>query len=56
VEVKILKFDAEKERVSLGLKQVQPNPWEKAKENTNDGNEKLTIQEAINAIKSMKNQ
>ena len=28
IEVKILKFDAEKERVSLGLKQVQPNPWE----------------------------
>ncbi|MDD0854089.1 30S ribosomal protein S1 [Halobacteriovorax sp. GB3] len=32
IEVKILKFDQEKERVSLGLKQVQPNPWEKAKE------------------------
>lgn len=32
VEVKILKFDAEKERVSLGLKQVQPNPWEQAHE------------------------
>jgi len=32
IEVKILKFDAEKERVSLGLKQVQPNPWDKAKE------------------------
>jgi small subunit ribosomal protein S1 len=32
IEVKILKFDAEKERVSLGLKQVQPNPWEEAKE------------------------
>ncbi len=31
IEVKILKFDAEKERVSLGLKQVQPNPWEEAK-------------------------
>lgn len=30
VEVKILKFDTEKERVSLGLKQVQPNPWESA--------------------------
>ncbi|MBT3236035.1 MAG: 30S ribosomal protein S1 [Bdellovibrionales bacterium] len=30
IEVKILKFDAEKERVSLGLKQVQPNPWEEA--------------------------
>ena len=30
IEVKILKFDNEKERVSLGLKQVQPNPWEEA--------------------------
>ncbi|MEC8624662.1 MAG: 30S ribosomal protein S1 [Bdellovibrionota bacterium] len=38
VEVKILKFDAEKERVSLGLKQVQPNPWEKAKEKYSIGN------------------
>ena len=33
IEVKILKFDTEKERVSLGLKQVQPNPWEEAKNN-----------------------
>lgn len=32
IEVKILKFDSEKERVSLGLKQVQPNPWENVKE------------------------
>ncbi len=30
IEVKILKFDSDKERVSLGLKQVQPNPWEDA--------------------------
>jgi len=30
IEVKILKFDKEKERVSLGLKQVQANPWEEA--------------------------
>lgn len=30
IEVKILKFDSDKERVSLGLKQVQPNPWEEA--------------------------
>lgn len=30
IEVKILKFDKDKERVSLGLKQVQPNPWEEA--------------------------
>ena len=32
IEVKILKFDAEKERVSLGLKQVLPNPWEAAQD------------------------
>lgn len=32
IEVKILKFDVSKERVSLGLKQVQPNPWENASE------------------------
>lgn len=32
IEVKILKFDASKERVSLGLKQVQQNPWETAPE------------------------
>ncbi|MFN8369762.1 MAG: 30S ribosomal protein S1 [Bacteriovoracaceae bacterium] len=30
IEVKILKYDSEKERVSLGLKQVQENPWEQA--------------------------
>jgi small subunit ribosomal protein S1 len=33
IEVKILKFDKEKERVSLGLKQVLPNPWENVSEN-----------------------
>jgi len=32
IDVKILKYDSAKERVSLGLKQVQPNPWESAKE------------------------
>jgi len=37
IEVKILKFDQEKERVSLGLKQVQPNPWEKARESYDMG-------------------
>ncbi len=30
VKVKILKYDREKERVSLGLKQVTANPWEEA--------------------------
>lgn len=28
IDVKILKYDSSKERVSLGLKQVQENPWE----------------------------
>ncbi len=32
VTVKILKYDKEKERVSLGLKQVQDNPWDKVPE------------------------
>lgn len=30
MKVKILKYDREKERVSLGLKQVSPNPWDEA--------------------------
>lgn len=30
IDVKILKYDSAKERVSLGLKQVQENPWESA--------------------------
>jgi small subunit ribosomal protein S1 len=37
IEVKILKFDTDKERVSLGLKQVQPNPWEQAQEKFKPG-------------------
>jgi len=32
VEVEILDVNLEKERVSLGLKQLQPNPWEKIDE------------------------
>jgi small subunit ribosomal protein S1 len=27
IKVKVLKFDPEAERVSLGLKQIQPDPW-----------------------------
>jgi small subunit ribosomal protein S1 len=27
IKVKVLKFDMESERVSLGLKQIQPDPW-----------------------------
>jgi small subunit ribosomal protein S1 len=32
VTVKILKFDVERERVSLGMKQLLPDPWEGAEE------------------------
>ena len=28
ITVKVLKFDREKERISLGLKQLVPDPWE----------------------------
>lgn len=37
IDVKILKYDNQKERVSLGLKQVQPNPWESAKDKYQPG-------------------
>jgi 4-hydroxy-3-methylbut-2-enyl diphosphate reductase len=30
IEVKVLSVDRERERVSLGLKQLQPNPWDTA--------------------------
>ncbi|GAB6063507.1 30S ribosomal protein S1 [Deferrisoma palaeochoriense] len=32
VEVKVLSFDRERERVSLGIKQLKPDPWESADE------------------------
>ncbi len=32
IDVKILKYDQDKERVSLGLKQIQDNPWDTAHE------------------------
>ena len=33
VKVQVLKYDTERERVSLGLKQLQQDPWEAAKDN-----------------------
>jgi small subunit ribosomal protein S1 len=32
VTVKVLKFDRDKERISLGIKQLAPNPWETVEE------------------------
>ncbi|MGC8658544.1 MAG: 30S ribosomal protein S1 [Desulfomonilaceae bacterium] len=32
VKVKVLKFDKDKERVSLGIKQLAPDPWERVDE------------------------
>lgn len=37
IKVKILKYDREKERISLGLKQVSPNPWEELASKMNIG-------------------
>ncbi|MHC4199765.1 MAG: 30S ribosomal protein S1, partial [Planctomycetota bacterium] len=32
VDVRVLDFDLDRERISLGLKQLQPNPWSKVRE------------------------
>ncbi len=37
IKVKVLKYDSEKERVSLGLKQLHEDPWEAVKENYPSG-------------------
>ena len=37
IKVKVLKYDREKERISLGLKQVSPNPWEELASKINVG-------------------
>ena len=37
VEVKILSLDAERERIQLGLKQMQPKPWDLAPEKYPEG-------------------
>ena len=37
IRVKVLKYDAEKGRVSLGLKQLTPDPWEMAPSNYHAG-------------------
>jgi small subunit ribosomal protein S1 len=37
IAVKVLKFDRDKERISLGLKQVQPDPWETIHDHYSDG-------------------
>ena len=33
LSVKIIDYDKEKQRVSLGLKQLMPHPWENVEEN-----------------------
>jgi small subunit ribosomal protein S1 len=33
IEVKVLRIDREKEKISLGLKQVLPNPWDTVEQN-----------------------
>ena len=38
IEVKVLKYDSEKNRVSLGMKQLQDDPWDKVKDTLELGN------------------
>ena len=37
IEVKVLKIDAEKQRISLGMKQLQPHPWDSVAEKYRTG-------------------
>ncbi len=37
VNVKVLKYDPEKGRISLGMKQLQPDPWDRVAESYNPG-------------------
>ena len=39
IEVMVLEVDEEKRRISLGIKQCQPNPWEDFAKNHKDGQE-----------------
>jgi len=47
VKVKVLKFDEELSRLSLGIKQLQENPWDKLEENVSIDN---TVHAKINSI------
>ncbi len=37
IKIQILDFNDEKNRISLGLKQLQPHPWDKVKDNYKEG-------------------
>jgi len=41
IEAKVLKVDAEKRRISLGMKQLQPNPWDSVVEKYKPGDRVL---------------
>jgi ribosomal protein S1 len=34
IEAQVLEVDVENKRISLGIKQLQPNPWDESKLNT----------------------
>lgn len=55
IRVKILKIDNEKQRLSLGLKQLSPNPWKDVEKKYKVGSEvKATISEVGNGRISVK--
>jgi small subunit ribosomal protein S1 len=51
VEVMILDIDPERRRISLGIKQCQPNPWEEFAATHNKGDKSRTGEEAVRDYK-----
>ena len=49
IKVKVLKFDKERERVSLGMKQLTPDPWAEAQERYPAG---TTVKGRISSLKN----
>src|SRR3989449_4003931 len=43
VEAVVLKIDKEKERLSLGYKQLTPDPWERSEEHTSELQSRLHL-------------
>ncbi|MDB4860907.1 30S ribosomal protein S1 [Alphaproteobacteria bacterium] len=48
IKVKVLKFDEELSRLSLGIKQLSENPWDNLDENINLNNEITAIVNSVN--------
>ena len=50
IEVKVLKYDSDKNRVSLGMKQLEEDPWDKVRDLIELG---INIQEKLPILQIM---